>query len=99
MSRFDQSPEHQVAVQALRAAGYADASPLPPLPPLGWERINLMGDCNWQQNKQVGQGDLAGESTVIVVIVDTGRVPLVSGTAVYEKNARVRATLEWMAAL
>ena len=99
MSRFDQSPEHQVAVQALRAAGYADASPLPPLSPLGWGHINLMGDCNWQQNKQVGQGDLAGESTVIVVIVDTGRVSLVSGTAVYEENARVRATLEWGAAL
>ena len=42
---------------SLRDAGYADDSPLPHLSPLGWEHINLMGDYDWRQNKQVKQGD------------------------------------------
>ncbi len=57
MSRFDQNPERQVAVQALRDAGYADDSLLPHLSPLGWEHINLTRDYNWRQNKQVEQGN------------------------------------------
>ena len=28
-----------------------------PCQPLGWEHINLTGDYNWRQNKQVEQGD------------------------------------------
>ena len=43
--------------QSLRDAGNADDSLLPHLSPLGWEHINLTGDYNWRQNKQVGQGD------------------------------------------
>ena len=53
VSSFDQNPERQVVVQALRDAGYADDSLLPHLSPLGWEPINRTGDSNWRQNKQV----------------------------------------------
>ena len=57
VSSFDQNPERQVVVQALRNAGNADDSLLPHLSPLGWEHINLAGDYNWRQNKQVEQSD------------------------------------------
>ena len=57
MSSFDQNLERQVVVQALRDAGYADDSLLPHLSPLGWEHINLTGNYNWRQNKQVEQSD------------------------------------------
>ena len=57
MSSFDQNRERQVVVQVLRDAGYADDSLLPHLSPLGWEHINLTGNYNWRQNKQVEQSD------------------------------------------
>ena len=44
-------------VRVLRDAGNADDSLLPHLSPLGGEHINLTGDYNWRQNKQVEQGD------------------------------------------
>ena len=36
VSRFDQNPDRQVVVRALRDAGNADDSLLPHLSPLGW---------------------------------------------------------------
>ena len=44
-------------MHALRDAGNADDSLLPHLSPLGWGHINLMGDYNGRQSKQVEQGD------------------------------------------
>ena len=46
MSNFDQNPEHQVVVQALRDAGYAERQPVVPPAVTSWEHINLMGDYN-----------------------------------------------------
>ena len=45
------------AIQAPRDTGQdIDEKPLPHLPPLGWEHINLTGDYIWQQNKLLEQG-------------------------------------------
>ena len=69
MSSFDQNPERQGVVQASRDAGYADDSLLPHLSPLGWEHINLTGDYNWRQSKQVKQGDFRAPTAAQAALV------------------------------
>lgn len=45
------------ATQAPRDSGKdIDEKLLPHLSPLGWEHINLTGDCIWRKNKHVEQG-------------------------------------------
>ena len=46
------------ATQALRAADrLKDGSLLEHLSPLGWEHINLTGDCVWRHERKVDDGE------------------------------------------